>query len=1724
MIDVEKVILNEGWNIGMNVKYFVKFLLSGMAILFLIASCSLEDIYMKDLRQQPREAVFDRCIVTNLSDAPGSESVPGTLRYVLTNAQNGDTISFNAVTPGASVIYLTKELPMITRSIIIEGNGITITPGPSWIENDVANQQMLTIDSGTSAVRINRVHFKDGATSYGAIIRAITKESGALRLESCIFSNNIAYNGGGAIYNYNDNLIVKACTFYGNKGSSYGGAILNESGTLSLTGNLFYGNTSYTGPVVHNFANVVSGGFNSADAVIGTASEQSGWIPASGDKSITGLPFSLMTFRLFMESGAADVLAELPEDYPMEDFYGNPINLGGAAGAVQSFVSSSGYSLYLSMNNYSGGSVVVSPDSRDFIFTGSVSLTVKTADGYTFSHWLVDGVNVGNVNPLVREMNDHTKIHVVFIRTVIVSSSSDAAGSASTPGTLRYALTNFQSGDSISFSGALNIELTSALPLITGSTTIEGNGSTLTRSPLWNIEDNYSQLLYINSSYAVVNINRLHFKDGRAAYGAAINKNNGTLNLESCIFSGNKASDSGGAIYNMGSLTIKGCTFYGNDAGYYGGTVANNSGTLTLTGNLFYGNTAPGYLVLTGTMGVSNGYNIVDVPLSQSGWTTASGDKSISDLPLSPMTFRLLSGSEAAGVINSLPAGYPTMDFYGDNISAGAAAGAVQSNAIGSGYTLHLTVNNSAGGSVSVSPASRDFVFSGPITLTANPAAGYALEYWLVDGVKAGNSNPLVKTLTDHTRIDAFFTRTYIVSSSSDAAGSASTPGTLRHAITNANDGDIIRFNDALTVELNSPLPVIIRKITIEGNSSTLTRHAAWNTGEDSSQLVLINSSNAAVKISRLHFKGGTAAYGAAIFIDKGSLTLESCIFSGNKASVNGSAISNNGNLTVKGCTFNNNSTDYGAGVILNVGTLTLTGNLFSGNFTGNLYNNNDPGAIVQGDSIVSGGYNAIDAEMGTGFGESGWYAAEGDTVINDLPISPMTFRLLVGSGAAGVITTIPPDYPTADFYGDSIPIGAAAGAVQSFAIGSGYTLYLSVNNSMGGSASVSPESRDYVFSGPITLNAYPKAGYSFTHWMVNGTNAGSNNPLQMNLTKHTRVEAVFSRTIIVSSSSDAAGSTVTPGTFRYALTNAQDGDLIRFDSAITIVMSNTLPEINRSITIEGNGSTLKGNPDYNYGGLYIDKGTVRINRFHFNDVGETRNNGTLTLESCIFSGNRVSSVRYRYTGVVYNFGILTVKACTFYGNRLTGGQYSSGSPTINNSSGLLYLTGNLFYGNTSISGDPDVDIQDAVSYGYNLVDVDIWNDYELPAAGDKVISTMPISTSSFKLLPDSEAAGVITVLPADYPEVDFYGNPIINGAASGAVQVFVTGNGRYLDLKVNNSNWGSVSVSPGSDGDGLYSGPVTLTPNAAAGYAFSYWLVGGNYAGGVVPLALPMNDHTRVEAVFGKLFIVNNTSDAPGSENIPGTLRHALENRTGYDVIRFNQAFTIELTQTLTVNGNLTIEGNGSTLTRSSGNYSHLLRIFRNSGSSVVNIRRLHIKAGVVDDGDAAVYCYYRIALNLESCIFSGSDTIADGGAIYSGGKMTVKACTFYGNSSGAHGGAIYAEDELRLTGNLFYGNTADEGWPVVFGYENALTNPFSGGYNVVDVPLGTGNDTQSGWNAGAGDMYYTLNPFSNAATFAPVSDLSSHIPYPPPEYFPTTDFYGNARTWPGAPGAVNY
>jgi hypothetical protein len=365
----------------------------------------------------------------------------------------------------------------------------------------------------------------------------------------------------------------------------------------------------------------------------------------------------------------------------------------------------------------------------------------------------------------------------------------------------------------------------------------------------------------------------------------------------------------------------------------------------------------------------------------------------------------------------------------------------------------------------------------------------------------------------------------------------------------------------------------------------------------------------------------------------------------------------------------------------------------------------------------------------------------------------------------------------------------------------------------------------------------------------------------------------------------------------------------------------------------------------------------------------------------------------------------------------------------------------------------------------------------------------------------------------------------------AGAVQTAPVSTGFALDYGV--EGFGTVTVE-NEDPDGMYSGTVTL--NAApsgGGHSFSYWLVNDViHPTKTTPLALVMDGHKTVRAVFSAPFVVTTTNDS-GDGSMRKAIQDALDAGGGTIYVDLPaEDNTITLDEALpTINKDITIEGNGCTLTPAPDRSGFRFIEINNSGGGatrpVIRISRIHFKGarydGYVGGGAVGIY-YYVGAVHFVSCIFSDNQTAqANGGAIVTSANqnqtLTVTGCTFYNNRAPAgSGGAIYVNDGgvVVLTGNIFQGNTASA-FPVYKQHHRTWTTFTTGGYNVSDSPDGDWN-SNSGWTFATTDTQLTGVSFD--AGFKP-----SHANLPvisPPEGFPAEYFNGAPRGPGSVPGAM--
>jgi hypothetical protein len=420
-----------------------------------------------------------------------ADSGPGSLRQALTNENAlvvGGLRTIQILLEPGSVIALESTLPDITRNLIIEGNGVTLTRAVSWTSSDASSQLLrIFFTYGTGEVAIRRVHFKNGlATNYGG---AIDNFSGTLTLESCIFSGNrtISTSGnanGGAIYNDNSRdgtLTVRGSTFYNNSAGYIGDAIYNR-GTLNLTGNVFYGNA------VSNTGTVTSGGYNVSDKESGA----SGWAFAATDVQAAIMPVGPVSFKPLLGLSAAGRITTRPENYPTVDFYGDPIPGSSAhAGAVQGLAS--GYHLDSRVIGPGSITVISGTGDADSVYPSgtTVKLRAVLGGGGSFGYWKVDGVVQSVQTPateITLTMNGHKTVEAWIVDPSAVTKVEFGASNTKTVSfsglanrsvflvKVNKGNTNVEVANSGSVVGAGSLPLTSMAPSFASSSNAIGPG------------------------------------------------------------------------------------------------------------------------------------------------------------------------------------------------------------------------------------------------------------------------------------------------------------------------------------------------------------------------------------------------------------------------------------------------------------------------------------------------------------------------------------------------------------------------------------------------------------------------------------------------------------------------------------------------------------------------------------------------------------------------------------------------------------------------------------------------------------------------------------------------------------------------------------------------------------------------------------------------------------------------------------------------------------------------------------------------------------------------------------------------------------------------------------------------------------------------------------------------------------------------------------------------
>ena len=234
--------------------------------------------YRPNLQFLETRNLLSTCVVDHLADDGVGTGHNGDLRYCITNAVDGDVITFNVT----GTINLTSALPNLTHNISINGPGANLLT----VRRDTGgNYRIFTVDHpatvAISGLTIANGYYVDywygrGGGIFNAGTLSVSNcmvsandagdgggvpstgggifNAGALSVSNCTVSANAAADGGGISNAYDATLTISNSTIAGNEATGNGaisadgegGGILN-GGTMTVSDSTIAGNIGYGG-------------------------------------------------------------------------------------------------------------------------------------------------------------------------------------------------------------------------------------------------------------------------------------------------------------------------------------------------------------------------------------------------------------------------------------------------------------------------------------------------------------------------------------------------------------------------------------------------------------------------------------------------------------------------------------------------------------------------------------------------------------------------------------------------------------------------------------------------------------------------------------------------------------------------------------------------------------------------------------------------------------------------------------------------------------------------------------------------------------------------------------------------------------------------------------------------------------------------------------------------------------------------------------------------------------------------------------------------------------------------------------------------------------------------------------------------------------------------------------------------------------------------------------
>jgi len=388
----------------------------------------------------------------------------------------------------------------------------------------------------------------------------------------------------------------------------------------------------------------------------------------------------------------------------------------------------------LTITATSGGTTNPAPGTYTYSSGQYANVQANPSANYFFDHWVLDGSNNGSTNPISVYMNKNHTLQAVFSLINCSLTITASAGGTTSPAPSTYIYAN---GSSVQVTALPAVNYKFVKWQLNGSDSGSSNPYTIVMDANYTLYAVFQQLTY-----------RLTI------------------------------------VSSTGGSTTPGPGIYV----YVNGTLASVTATPDAEYVLDYwlldgnkaGSANPFTVLMMDDHALQPVFTKINYTLTIS--TTTGGTTS----PV-PGTYTYPSGSYAS--VTALPSANYFLDYWlldGSNAGSTNPASILMNKdhslkAVFSLINYTLTITTSTGGSTNPASGTYTYVNGTNVSVTAVPDTYYVLDYWLLDGSKAGSANPINVLMTSNHNLQPIFAHINYTLTVSSTTGGTTNPVSGTH-------------------------------------------------------------------------------------------------------------------------------------------------------------------------------------------------------------------------------------------------------------------------------------------------------------------------------------------------------------------------------------------------------------------------------------------------------------------------------------------------------------------------------------------------------------------------------------------------------------------------------------------------------------------------------------------------------------------------------------------------------------------------------------------------------------------------------------------------------------------------------------------------------------------------------------------------------------------------------